>query len=259
TLYCCMSSLSRVGFARSATCKLLRRNQLLACLSDRDLRRCSAHGATVRLDRGQVLYQPGELKHYVYFPLDSYVSQQSSLAGAPCLEVGLVGYEGMVGASLLLGVQVAPLYTAVEGAGAALRLDALQFVREAGLGSALGKITSSYIYVRMSQLGQMAACTRFHFLEARLARWLLMTRDCARSVSFRMTQNHMAKMLGVRRVGITEAAGLLQRRRLIKYHRGEITILNASRLEALSCECYITARRTYARHLTSFARLTRHT
>jgi hypothetical protein len=155
----------------------------------------------------------------------------------------------MVGASLLLGIQVAPLHTEVEGTGLALRLDALQFARKVGGGSALGQIMNRYLYVRMSQLGQMAACTRFHQVEARLARWLLMTRDRAHANTFRTTHSHLAFMLGVRRVGITEAAGLLQKRKLIRYTRGEITILNSRGLEATSCECYSTARLIYARHL----------
>jgi CRP-like cAMP-binding protein len=251
-LYCSMKSLrSRVSPPRSAAHEALRRNQLLARLPDRELRRWNGRGETARLDLGQILYQPGQLKSHVYFPLDSYVSQLSSLAGAPCLEVGLVGSEGMVGGSLLLGVQIAPLYTEVQGAGTALRLHAVEFAREVERGSALGEVMSRYMYVRMSQLSQMAACTRFHVVEARLARWLLMTRDRAHSDSFRMTQTQTAFMLGVRRVGITQAAGLLQRRRLIEYHRGQMTILNAPGLEAFSCECYTNARRIYSRHLSS--------
>ena len=237
----------------------LRKNWLLARLPDRQLRRWSARGETVRLTFGQVLYQAGELKRYVYFPLDSYISQISSLAGMPCLEVGLVGSEGMVGVSLLLGVQVAPLYTEVQGAGTALRLDAVLFAREVDRGTALGEVMNRYLYVRLSQMGQMAACTRFHLVEARLARWLLMTRDRAHSDTFRMTHTHMAFMLGVRRVGITQAAGLLQSRNLIRYHRGEITLLNPRGLEATSCECYATARNIYAQHLTRLSPSMGHT
>jgi len=227
----------------------LRRNGLLASVPARELRRWSSRGETVRLTFGQVLYLPGELKRYVYFPLDSYISQVSSLAGVPCLEVGLVGSEGMVGASLLFGVRMAPLHTEVQGAGTALRLEALQFAREMRRPSALGDVMKRYLYVRMSQLGQMAACTRFHVVGARLARWLLMTRDRAHSDSFRATHTHMAFMLGVRRVGVTQAASLLQRNNLIHYRRGDLTILDSRGLEALSCECYANARQIYARHL----------
>ncbi len=237
----------------------LRLNGLLARLPTRELRRWSSHGETVRLICGQVLYQPGELKRFVYFPLDSYISQISSLAGAPCLEVGLVGSEGMVGASLLFGIRVAPLYTEVQGAGTALRFNALQFAREMQRRSALGEVMNRYLYVRMSQLGQTAACARFHVVEARLARWLLMTRDRARSDNFQVTHTHLAFMLGVRRVGITLAAGLLQRSNLIRYHRGDVTILDAQGLESLSCECYANARRIYARHLTKLPQWRRHT
>jgi hypothetical protein len=159
----------------------------------------------------------------------------------------------------LFGVRVAPLYTEVEGAGTALRLEALQFGREIERRCALGEVMNRYLYVRMSQLGQMAACTRFHVVEARLARWLLMTRDRAHSDSFRVTHTHMAFMLGVRRVGITQAAGLLQRSNLIRYHRGDLTILDARGLEALSCECYANARQIYARHLTKLPHSKGHT
>lgn len=235
--------------ARAAGREPLRQNRLLARLSAPELRRWRTRGETVRLAFGQVLYQSGELKPYVYFPLDSYISQISSLAGEPCLEVARTGPEGMVGASLLFGVQVAPLYTEVQGGGTAFRLDALRFAREAARSSELRQVMNRYLYVRMSQLSQMPACTRFHLLEARLARWLLMTRDCARSERFRVTQSHMALMLGVRRVGITSAAGMLQKRNLIRYRRGDMTILDARALEASSCECYATARQTYARYL----------
>lgn len=237
----------------------LRQNRLLAGLPDPDLRRLRGRGEMVQLAFGQVLYEQGELKRHVYFPIDSYISQISSLAGVPRLEVGLVGFEGMVGVSLLLGVQVAPLYTLVQGGGRALRFDALQFAREVDRSSALRRIMHRYLYVRLSQLGQTAACTRFHVVEARLARWLLMTRDCAHSDTFRITQAYLAFMLGVRRVGITQSAGLLQKRNLIRYRRGDMTIVNARGLEAVSCECYATDRHIYARHLTRLRGVMGHT
>lgn len=213
------------------------------------MRRLAAQGETVELTSGQVLFEPGALKRHAYFPIDSYISQLSALAGGPRLEVGLVGSEGMVGISLLLGVQNAPLYTLVQGAGTALRFDTPLFIRELNRNGALRQVMNRYLYVRLSQLGQMAACTRFHMVEARLARWLLMTRDRAHSDTFRITHDYMAFMLGVRRVGVTQAAGALQKRNLILYHHGNMQIVNARGLKAASCECYATAERTYARHL----------
>jgi CRP-like cAMP-binding protein len=155
----------------------------------------------------------------------------------------------MIGASLLFGVQTASLYNVVQGAGIALRVDALRFVRELARGPALRAVTSRYLYVRLSQVGQMVACARFHTVEERLARWLLMTRDCAQSDTFHMTHEYMAFMLGVRRVGVTEAATMLQKQKLIKYSRGELAILNGQRLEAATCECYATAERVYRRYM----------
>jgi CRP-like cAMP-binding protein len=234
---------------RAATHDALLRNKILAALPPADLRRLSASAEIARLSFGQVLYRQGESRRYVYFPIDGYISLISSLAGFPRLEVGLVGVEGMVGTSFLFGVEVAPLHTVVQGAGSALRLGSAQFVRELARSSALREILQRYLYVRFCQLGQTAACTRFHNVEARLARWLLLTRDRAHSDTFRMTQVYMAFMLGVRRVGVTEAASELQKRNLIRYTRGAISIVSKRGLEGASCECYATAERIYARHM----------
>lgn len=226
-----------------------RQNKILAALPDGELRRLLSGAETVDLDFGQVLQHPGEVRHEVYFPVDTYVSQVASLSGAPRIEVGLVGAEGMIGSSWCLGVQIAPFHAVVQGAGNALRLDSTRFVRELARGPVLRALMGRYVYVRMRQLGQMAACARFHTVEERLARWLLMTRDRARSTTFRMTHEYMAFMLGVRRVGVTEAAALLQRRHLIEYKRGELAILNGRELENTSCECYETAERVYREYM----------
>lgn len=226
-----------------------RRNKILAALPDRELRRLLSGADAVSLDFGQVLQQPGELKRYVYFPTDAFISQIASLSGVRRIEVGLVGAEGMIGCSLFLGVRIAPLHAVVQGAGNALRMDSIRFVRELARSPALRAMMSRYVYVRMSQLGQMAACARFHTVEERLARWLLMTRDRARSTTFRMTHEYMAFMLGVRRVGVTEAATSLQRRNLIEYKRGQLAIVNGRELEAASCECYETAERVYRAYM----------
>jgi CRP-like cAMP-binding protein len=148
---------------------------------------------------------------------------------------------------LLFGVTTSPLRALVQGAGPALRIDAADFSSAFKRSPVLGKLLNRYLYVVMTQLAQMAGCARFHVVEARLARWLLMTRDRAHSNDFRLTQEFLAYMLGVRRAGITRAASALQKRKLIHYTRGRMTILDVRGLEAASCECYADATRTYTR------------
>jgi Crp-like helix-turn-helix domain len=195
------------------------------------------------------------MMRYVYFPTSAIISLISSLGGRTLLEVGLVGFEGMAGVSLVTGVKLAPLRVLVQGEGSALRMDARRFSMALGRSRVLQQVMTRYMYILMSQLAQMAACTRFHLVEARLARWLLMTRDRARSDQFPITQEFLGYMLGVRRVGITQAARSLQRRKLIRYSRGNMTILNGRGLEGAACECYAAERHIYARHLGKNVRL----
>lgn len=163
------------------------------------------------------------------------------------LEVGLVGAEGMLGTSLILGVSIAPGRALVHGPGAALRLDADRFSRAIKQSPVLEQTLKRYLCVIVSQLTRTAACIHFHVIEARLARWLLMMRDRVHSREFHLTQETAAYMLGVRRVGITVAAIGLQKSKLIHYQRGTVTVLDGPGLEGAACPCYAAATQTYAR------------
>jgi CRP-like cAMP-binding protein len=221
-------------------------NLLLAALPAADRRRLLVGREPVDLVVTTTLVEVGDTTRYAFFPLDSVVSLLAPLDGSTQLEVGLAGNEGMVGTELTLGVRIAPLRALVQGAGSAWKVDAATLVRELARSPALRRVLHRYVYVSLSQIAQTAACTRFHFVEPRLARWLLMTRDRAHSDSFRITHEWLAYMLGVRRVGVTRAASALQRRDLIHYTRGRLEILDVEGLEAAACGCYAAAKATYA-------------
>ena len=208
-------------------------------------------GASTRVDLvlGDVLCWPEDEMRYAYFPEDSFISLVANTDQHPGLEVGMIGREGMLGVHLGLGVLQAPLQAVVQGAGAALRIEAAVFRRLLQGNPQLQRVMQRFTYVLMAQLATSAACVRFHQIEPRLARWLLMTQDRAHSDRFRVTQEFLAYMLGVRRVGVTSAAGALQRQGLINYRRGEMEVLDRSGLEAAACVCYAAGQAVYTRHL----------
>jgi CRP-like cAMP-binding protein len=205
----------------------------------------------VELGFADVLCKVGEKVRHVYFPTESFVSLVTALDDDARLEVGIVGDEGMLGTSLILGVNRSPQHALVQGAGAAWRMSAATFVRHCRQDAELRQRLSRYVYVLMRQLAQTAACTSYHVVEARLARWLLMSRDRAHRDQFHLTHEFLAYMLGVRRVGVTHAASSLQEQGLIDYSRGAITILDNAGLEKASCVCYREGNEMYAQTMGS--------
>ena len=202
-------------------------NHLLAALPRNDYKRLLASCVETELAFAEVLYRAGDLISHIYFPTTGIISLVTPVDGNHNLEVGLIG----------------------QGAGQALRLSTPEFLRELEKSAPLKQELKRYLYVVMSQIAQTAGCNRFHVVEARLARWLLMTQDRAQSDQFHVTHVFLAYMLGVRRVGITKAANSLQNKGLISYKRGEIKILNRAGLEEASCECYRTEKAIYERIL----------
>ncbi len=192
----------------------------------------------VELVLEEVVCESGSPTFHVYFPTEGFISLLTLIDDHPSLEVGMVGSEGMVGVQLKLGVLTAPLRALVQGAGKAWRVNRHAFLAELANSPPLQRVLNNYLYVVMSQLTRSAGFLRFHLIGARLARWLLMSQDRAHADTFRVTQEFLAHMLGVRRVGVTNAAGALQRSGLIAYRRGELTVLDRAGLEAASCSCY---------------------
>jgi CRP-like cAMP-binding protein len=224
-------------------------NLLLAALSAADRRRLMAGAESVELVAADILAEPGERVQHVFFPTDGCVSLAAPVGADVSLEVGLIGNEGMLGASLVLGVDTAPLRALVQSPGRAWRLERKSFNRTLECSPSLRRELGRYVHVLVSELALTATCSRFHVVEARLARRLLMTRDRADSGKFHITHEALAGILGARREGVTQAAGALQRRGIIRYHRGNVEIVDARGLEAAACGCYAMARKIHARAL----------
>jgi len=221
-------------------------NHLIELLPRKDRLRLLAECEPVQLVLSEVLCDQGNPTRHVYFPTEGFISLVTLIDGRQGVEVGMVGREGMLGAQVVLGVVAAPLRALVQGTGTAWRISAAALRRELPRSAALQRCLSRYLYVLMAQLAGSATCLHYHQIDQRLARWLLMSHDRAHNDSFHVTHEFLAYMLGVRRVGITMAAGALQRSGLISYHRGELTVLDRAGLEAAACGCYATDRQTYA-------------
>jgi CRP-like cAMP-binding protein len=221
-------------------------NHLIARLPAGDRERLLSVCEPVELALSTVLCERGEDTTCAWFPTSSFISLISLAGGHGGVEVGMVGSEGMVGAQLALGVPTSPLRALVQGSGPAWRVAAGDLRAVLDASTALRDVMNRYLYVLMSQQATSAACMRFHQIDRRLARWLLMSQDRAGAASFHVTQEFLAYMLGVRRVGVTVAAGGLQRAGLIEYRRGELTVLDRPALEVAACDCYAADNATYA-------------
>jgi CRP-like cAMP-binding protein len=224
-----------------------RANSLLGKLPSRDRRRLASAMESVDMPFGIVLYQSGDRIDYVYFPTDCLVSLVATADDRQLAEVGLVGREGEVGGSTALGNGISPFQAIVQGAGSAMRMKASHLRGKFRNMSSLQRRLLNFSHLLTAQIAQTAACNRFHHVSARLARWLLMTRDRQLTNEFRVTQQFLAHMLGVQRGGVSRAASDLKRRQIIRYSRGRITILNEKALAAASCRCYQQVKDLYER------------
>jgi CRP-like cAMP-binding protein len=231
------------------------KNRLLELLLRQDRERLLAACESVELKSADVLREPGHRIRHVYFPTGSSISLIAPTSAGTSLEVAVIGDEGVLGVSVAFGISVGSQRALVNGAGTAWRIAAQPFCREFERNPRLRRLLNRYIYVVMAQLSQTAVCTNFHDVTARLARWLLVTADRARSDQFYVTQELVSAMLGVRRAGVNQAATLLRRRKLIRYTRGHLTILDRRGLQSAACECYLAARNAY---LLRYPGVTRH-
>lgn len=220
-------------------------NRLLAALPAKEYQRLLAEMELVPLTFGNILFEPGDNLRHVYFPNEGIISLLSAVGEREHLEVGIVGNEGMAGLPVFMGVSKSRTRGLVQGEGSAMRMTAAALRRELSNGSSLHKLLHRYTHALLTQISQSAACNRFHLVNPRLARWLLMTHDRLGGDEFRLTQEFLSQMLGVRREGVTLAAGMLQKQNLISYSRGQIKILDRAGLEAATCKCYAVVKDEY--------------
>jgi len=222
-------------------------NQILQSLSFREHRRLVGCCTPVELSFGDVLCDAGQPFRHAYFPVTALVSLVIAVDHHQSLEMGMIGNEGMLGASLALGLVLVPLRGVVQGPGVALRIPAVDLRRELDANPPLRRAANKYLYLLMQQLAQTAACNSFHEGEARLSRWLLMTHDRVHMDTFNLTHQFLADMLGLQRSAVTIAAGALQDKALISYSRGKISITDRAGLEAAACVCYSRDAENYQR------------
>jgi CRP-like cAMP-binding protein len=213
-------------------------NHILGALPAAELKHLSPRLKLVRLPLGMVLYEPGELLRYVYFPTDALVSLLEILRDGSSAEISVVGNDGVVGVALFMGGDTTTMRALVQSAGSAYRLAGKTLQNEMSPNLAMVHILLRYTQALITQMAQTAVCNRHHTVDQQLARWLLLSLDRLPDNKLKMTQELIANMLGVRREGVTDSAGKLQRLGVITYRRGQITVLDRPQLEKLSCECY---------------------
>lgn len=224
-------------------------NRLLAALPQAEFESIAAHLELVPLALGAILYEPGSQLHHAFFPTTSIVSLHYVMETGASAETAGVGNEGVVGVSLFLGGNTTPSSAVVQAAGDAYRLERRFLKQEFDRGGLFQRLLLRYTQALMTHMMQTAACNRHHSVEQQLCRWLLLALDRIPSGELVMTQELVARMLGVRREGITEAAGELQRAGFIRYRRGHIAVLDRSGLEARVCECYAVVKNEFERLL----------
>jgi CRP-like cAMP-binding protein len=220
-----------------------RQNRLLAALPPAEWERLSPHLQLTALPLGKVLYESGDTLAHVYFPTDSIVSLLYVMEDGASAEISVVGNEGLIGVALFMGGETTPSRAIVQSAGHGYRLAGQKLKDEFHRNSDLQILLLRYTQSLLTQMAQTAVCNRHHSLDQQLCRWLLLSLDRLSSNKLTMTQELIANMLGVRREGVTEAAGKLQKLGVIRYVRGQITVLDRPRLEQLCCECYAVVKR----------------
>jgi len=228
-----------------------RQNRLLAALPAEDYERLRPHMTPVELPLGEVVYESGSAQPHVYFPVSGIVSRLYIMENGDSAEIAVVGKDGMVGVSILLGGETTPNRAVVQVAAQAYQISSDVVLGEFRRAGPMHFLILRYVQALMTQMSQTAVCNRHHTVEQQLCRWLLLSLDRLGSNEVAMTQELISNMLGVRRAGITEAARNLQQAGLIEYHRGHIRVLDRARLEAHSCECYAVVKREADRLLHS--------
>ncbi len=213
-------------------------NQLLASLPPTEYKKTYSKLEQFSLNYGETIYEVGEEIRYVYFPNSGIISLLAAVEESSTLEVGIVGKEGVVGLALFLGVTTSNNLAIVQGTGAAMRMSAADFLAECENNILLTRILQRFTHSLLTQVSQSAVCYRFHPIEARLARWLLMTSDRMETQEFQITQEFLSNMLGVRREAVNKSAVILQQQHLITYSRGKVSIINLTELEKTACRCY---------------------
>jgi CRP-like cAMP-binding protein len=218
-------------------------NQLLGALSSAERARLEPHLELIQMPLGRVIYEPGDMLAYVYFPIDSIVSLLYVMADGASAEISVVGNDGIIGIALFMGGETTPSRAIVQSAGKAYRLIGKRLKDEFHRNGQLQLLLLRYTQALLTQMAQTAVCNRHHSVDQQLCRWLLLSLDRLPSNRLEMTQALIANMLGVRREGVTEAAGKLQKLGVIRYTRGQITVLDRPKLERLCCECYAVVKR----------------